>query len=159
MAGTSERTDAPSPRVQRHQDTVRRILASAWRLSRERGLTGWTLRDLGAEVGMRAPSLYGYAESKNALFDLMFADGYRQLIRRIDDQDRPEDPEELVREAARLFVSFAAEEPARFQLLFQFTAPGFEPSEDSMGLARRVLDELAGALAAAGVEEGADLDL
>jgi AcrR family transcriptional regulator len=138
---------------------VRRIVDAAWRLSRARGLTGWTLRDLGAEVGMRAPSLYGYADSKNALFDLMFADGYRQLIERIAEQERPEDPQELVREAARLFVSFAGEEPARFQLLFQFTAPGFEPSEESMALARQVLDELAGALAAAGVDEPEEVDL
>lgn len=159
MAQTSEQDRAPSPRALRRQDTVRRILEAAWRLSRDRGLTGWTLRDLGAEVGMRAPSLYGYAESKNALFDLMFADGYRELIGRIDDQERSGDPQELVREAARLFVNFAAEEPARFQLLFQFTAPGFEPSEESMALARHVLDELAGALAAAGVEDPEDVDL
>jgi AcrR family transcriptional regulator len=159
VATTSQLPGAPSSRALRRQDTVRRILEAAWRLSRERGLTGWTLRDLGSEVGMRAPSLYGYAGSKNALFDLMFADGYRQLIERIDEQERPEDPEDLVRTAARLFVTFAVEEPARFQLLFQFTAPGFEPSEESMGLARRALDELAGVLAAAGVEDRAELDL
>jgi AcrR family transcriptional regulator len=159
VATTSQLPGAPSSRALRRQDTVRRILEAAWRLSRERGLTGWTLRDLGSEVGMRAPSLYGYAGSKNALFDLMFADGYRQLIERIDEQERPEDPEDLVRTAARLFVTFAVEEPARFQLLFQFTAPGFEPSEESMGLARRTLDELAGVLAAAGVEDRAELDL
>ncbi len=92
MAATPEQTDAPSPRALRRQETVRRILDAAWGLSRRRGLTGWTLRDLGAEVGMRAPSLYVYAESKNALFDLMFADGYRQLGDRIDAVERSGDP-------------------------------------------------------------------
>ena len=159
VVDASERDRTASPRALRRQDTVRRILEAAWRLSRDRGLTGWTLRDLGAEVGMRAPSLYGYADSKNALFDLMFADGYRQLIERIDEQKRSEDPEELVREAARLFVTFADEEPARFQLLFQFTAPGFEPSAESMALAGQALDELVVALAAAGVHDQADVDL
>jgi AcrR family transcriptional regulator len=143
----------------RREHTVRRILDAAWRLSGERGLTGWTLRDLGAEVGMRAPSLYEYAASKNALFDMMFADGYRQLGNRIDATERPDDPAELVRLGARLFVTFAAEEPARFQLLFQHTAPGFAPSAESMALARRPLDEMAGALAAAGLPDPADLDL
>src|SRR5689334_13118648 len=100
-----------SPRALRRQETVRRILDAAWDLSRERGLTGWTLRDLGAEVGMRAPSLYEYAASKNALFDLMFADGYRLLLEQVETAERPDDPAELVRAAARLFVSFAAEEP------------------------------------------------
>ena len=148
-----------SPRALRRQETIRRILDAAWRLSRERGLTGWTLRDLGAEVGMRAPSLYEYAASKNVLFDLMFADGYRQLYERIEAQERPADPVELVRRAATMFVAFAAEDPARFQLLFQHTAPGFEPSAESMTLARRALDDLGEVLTAAGVEDEADLDL
>ena len=47
---------------------------------------------------MRAPSLYVYAESKNALFDLMFADGYRQLADRIEAADRPDDPRALLRD-------------------------------------------------------------
>jgi AcrR family transcriptional regulator len=155
----SKEPGAPSRRKLRRQETVRRILDAAWELSRQGGLTGWTLRDLGAEVGMRAPSLYVYAESKNALFDLMFADGYRQLADRIAAVGRPADPVELVRTAGRLFVAFAAEEPARFQLLFQHTAPGFEPSEESMVLARRALDELVEVLAAAGIHAASDVDL
>ena len=159
LSTTSQDVGTPSTRALRRQETVRRILDAAWGLSRERGLTGWTLRDLGAQVGMRAPSLYGYAASKNALFDLMFADGYRQLRERIGAAERPDDPHELVRRGAPLFVRFAAEDPARFQLLFQHTAPGFAPSAESMALARRPLDEMAVALAAAGVRDPADLDL
>lgn len=153
-AGPSE-----SPRAVRRQETVRRILDAAWALSRARGVTGWTLRDLGAEVGMRAPSLYVYAESKNALFDLMFADGYRQLAERIKAEKRPDDPRDLLRAAARLYVTFAAEEPVRFQLLFQFTAPGFEPSPESMALAGAALGDLAEVLATAGVDDPAEVDL
>ena len=152
-------TAAPSQRAIRRQETVRRILDAAWRLSAERGLTGWTLRDLGAAVGMRAPSLYEYAASKNALFDLMFADGYRQLAETTAAVERPADPRELVRLAARVFVAFAVEDRARFQLLFQFSVPGFAPSEESMAPARRALDETAEILASAGLREPADLDL
>jgi AcrR family transcriptional regulator len=149
----------PSRRAVRRQETVRRILDAAWELSRQQGLTGWTLRDLGARVGMRAPSLYVYAESKNAIFDLMFADGYARLAERIEAAARPDDPRALVRAAGRLYVTFAAEEPARFQLLFQFTAPGFEPSPGSMASADRALRELAEVLAVAGVDDPAELDL
>jgi AcrR family transcriptional regulator len=150
---------AQSPRAVRREETVRRILDAAWTLSRARGLTGWTLRDLGAEVGMRAPSLYVYAESKNALFDLMFADGYRRLAERIEATPRPDDPRALLRTAARLYVRFAAEDPVRFQLLFQFTAPGFEPSPESMALAGQALGDLVDVLAVAGVDDPAEVDL
>lgn len=159
MSATDGAASTESPRAVRRQETVRRILDAAWALSRQHGLTGWTLRDLGAEVGMRAPSLYVYADSKNALFDLMFADGYRQLADRIEDTERPDDPRALMRTAARLYVTFAAEEPVRFQLLFQFTAPGFEPSSESMALAGRALGDLAEVLAVAGVDDPAELDL
>jgi len=159
MSVTDTAAATPSPRAVRRQETVRRILDAAWALSRERGLTGWTLRDLGAEVGMRAPSLYVYAESKNALFDLMFADGYRQLAERIEATERPDDPRALMGTAARLYLTFAAEEPARFQLLFQFTAPGFEPSPESMALAGRAVGDLAEVLVVAGVDDPAEVDL
>src|SRR5664279_6283442 len=71
-------------RAERHQATRHRILHAAWALARDRGLAGWSLRDVAVEVGMRAPSLYVYFESKNALFDAMFADGYRALLDRIE---------------------------------------------------------------------------
>ena len=90
----------------------------------------------------------------------MFADGYRQLRERIDAQERPADPAELVRQAARLFVAFAAEDPARFQLLFQHTAPGFEPSAASIpwpGAPSIDLGEVR--TDRPGVEDEADLDL
>lgn len=159
LRSATEEAGGPSRRALRRRASVRRILDAAWGLSRQQGLTGWTMRDLAAAVGMRAPSLYEYADSKNALFDLMFADGYRQLGDRIEATVRPEDPHDLVRAAARLFVSFAAEEPARFQLLFQHTAPGFEPSGASMALARRALDDLVEALGAAGIRSDSDVDL
>jgi AcrR family transcriptional regulator len=146
-------------RAERREQTVRRILDAAWALSRDRGLTGWTLRDLGSAVGMRAPSLYVYADSKNALFDLMFADGYRAFLQRIESTERPDDPVALVRVAARTFVTFAAEDAPRFQLLFQFTAPGFEPSTDSMVVADAALAALVEVLADAGVRDPADVDL
>jgi AcrR family transcriptional regulator len=158
VRSTQEDGVPSTTRAQRREQTVRRILDAAWELSRERGLTGWTLRDLGAAVGMRAPSLYVYADSKNALFDMMFADGYRRLLELIDATERPEDPRELLRVAGRVFVRFAADDPARFQLLFQFTAPRFTPSEASMSLAHAALDATGEVLQDAGVP-ASDLDL
>ena len=73
-------TTKADPRAARREASLRRILDAAWELSRERGLTGWTLRDLGTAVGMRAPSLYVYFDSKNALYDALFSDGYRSLL-------------------------------------------------------------------------------
>jgi AcrR family transcriptional regulator len=137
---------------------------AAWRLARERGLGSWTLRDVADAVGMRAPSLYVYFDSKNALYDAMFFDGNAQLLERVqvavaDVEARQLPAAEVLRTGARLFFDFCVEDPARHQLLFLRTIPGFEPSEASYALARAALDQLVAVLAAAGASQPEQVDL
>jgi AcrR family transcriptional regulator len=146
-------------RAQRHLQTRGRILDAAWALARDRGLVGWSLRDVADAVGMRAPSLYVYFDSKNALFDAMFADGYRALLARIDNTSIDGDPLEVLRRAAHLSFDFSVEDPARHQLLFLRTIPGFTPSAESFALAQSVLARLTEVLQAAGVGSPAQVDL
>src|SRR5437660_7759790 len=104
VAGTV--TARPDRRAERHAATRQAVLDAAWRLARERGLGSWSLRDVAAAVGMRAPSLYGYFASKNAVFDAMYAEGYRELRARIDalEADLPGvGPVELFRASGPLF--------------------------------------------------------
>ena len=155
---------AADRRTVRHAATKAEIVAAAWRLARERGLAGWALRDVAEAVGMRTPSLYVYFDSKNALYDAMFADGNAELLRRMraavaDVEDRTLPVTEVLRTGARLFFDFCAEDPARYQLLFLRTIPGFEPSGPSYALARAALDQMAAVLAAAGAGEPEKVDL
>ena len=146
-------------RAERRAATVREILDAAWSLATERGLTGWPLKDVAEAVGIRTPSLYVYFASKNDLYDAMFADGYRRLLERADATPRTGTPREVLHRAASGFVDFCVEDPARFQLLFLRTLPGFEPSEQSFALAVQSLDLGAELLTAAGVGDPATLDL
>jgi len=149
-----------SARSERREQTRRDIVDAAWQLSREQGLTGWGLRDLGARVGMRAPSLYVYFASKSALYDEMYAQGYRALrdsYQQLRASDAP--AEEKVHAGARLFFEFAVADSARMQLLFLPVIPSFAPSESSYALAVEVLSELSRALAEAGVTDPAAVDI
>jgi AcrR family transcriptional regulator len=152
-------TESATGRSARHEATKRRILDSAWGLSAERGLTGWTLTDVGSRVGMRAPSLYVYVSSKNDLYDALFSDGYAQFSELVAGVRRPRDPAAMLRLAARTFVDFAVANPARYALLFQRAVPGFEPSAASYAHALALLDETRAMLAAAGATRQSDLDL
>ena len=114
----------------------------AWQLAQEKGLAEFTLRDVAARVGMRAPSLYTHFESKHAIYDAMFGQGwtdYEQLAQ-AELADLPQAPRPAVRRAARTFFDFAVANPARHQLLNQRTIPGFEPSPESYAPAVRVLE-------------------
>jgi AcrR family transcriptional regulator len=146
-------------RVARHEATKARILDAAWALAREHGLAGISLRDLAAAVDLRQPSLYSYFESKNALYDAMFAQGYQQLLDAVADVELVGDPEQQLRQMARTFVALATEDMTRAQLLFLPTLPDFEPSADSYALAVRFLEQARGALAAAGLDRPEDVDL
>lgn len=151
-------------RADRHQATKREILDAAWQLARERGLGGWALRDVAEAVGMRTPSLYGYFDSKHALYDAMFAEGYTALLDRTDAARadvaaRRPPPAEVLRVVAEGFFDFCTEDPARHQLLFLRTIPGFEPSEAAYALSREALDRLTAALADIGAGTPAHVDL
>jgi AcrR family transcriptional regulator len=158
----TETTQRPDRRRARHAATKQEIVDAAWRLARERGLAGWSLRDVAEAVGMRAPSLYVYFGSKNALYDAMFAEGCTALLRTIapaaaQAQGRP--AEEVLHVAATLFFDFCGEDPARYQLLFLRTLPGFEPSAESYALAQEVLDAVGRVFDTVGLGSAENLDL
>jgi AcrR family transcriptional regulator len=149
-------------RARRHEATRQEILDAAWTLARERGLTGWSLREVAAAVGMRAPSLYGYFDSKDAIYDAMFTQGYEQLFAEVDASaaaDDEEDPVAILRRMLRVFFEFCVADPARQQLLFQRVIPGFVPSPESYALAEDGLERVRVELARAGVTSPAAVDL
>jgi AcrR family transcriptional regulator len=146
-------------RAERFEATRREILDVAWELVRTDGLGGLSMRDLGARVGLRAQSLYVYFPSKHAIYDAMFADANRELLARRRTLPTAADPTAALRAMTRQFVKFCTEDPVRYQLLFQRTIPGFEPSEQSYALAREVLDWGRRVLAGVGVTDPADVDL
>jgi AcrR family transcriptional regulator len=121
-------------RSERHAATRSEILDAAWGLVREQGLAALSLRDVAKAVGMQPPSLYGYFASKSAIYDAMFADGYRQLLAIRWGREIATTDDEF-KAGARAWFEFCTADPARYQLLFQRTIPGFEPSAESMAIA------------------------
>jgi hypothetical protein len=82
------------------------------------------------------------------------------MLERFRTADSPSaSPVELLRTSASLFFDFCVEDPARFQLLFLRTTPGFEPSAESFELAQVALDRLAAVLAEAGMGAPEQVDL
>jgi len=107
---------------------------------------------------MRQPSLYEYFESKHALYDAMFADGNRKLLERLDALTLPQDPRAALKKFVGVFVAFALEDPARYELLFQRHVPGFAPSPESYALAEEALLRAATVMKQAGVTHRDDVD-
>jgi AcrR family transcriptional regulator len=143
----------------RHEATRREILDTAWAMVRADGLAALSSSALARAVGMEPQSLYTYFSSKHAVYDAMFAEGNRDLLARLRDAHWPEEPREVLRLVARIFVEFSSEDPARHQLLFERTIPDFEPAPESYALALQVMDAGRARMAAAGVTDPAQFDL
>jgi len=125
-------------RAERRSATQAEILEAAWGLCAANGLASLSLRDLARQIGLKAPSLYSYFESKNAIYDAMFAQGCQQLL---DERPAhiPRDLLDGIRAILGYFVRFCVADPVRYQLLFQRTIPGFEPSAESFAISQTAM--------------------
>jgi AcrR family transcriptional regulator len=146
-------------RAERREATRVEILEVAWALMRERGVAGLSLRDVAQRVGMQPQSLYSYFDSKGAIYDALFGEGYRECLERLRRVQRTGDARADLRARTCAYVDFCLEDRARYQLLFQRTIPGFEPSAESYAPSVDGLEATRRELAGAGGTDPRDLDL
>jgi AcrR family transcriptional regulator len=131
----------------------------AWRIARSEGLGALSLREVASAMGMRAPSLYSYFSSKNAIYDAMFAQGAREFLQEQATLALSGDPLADIRLCLHVFARFCTQDPARYQLLFQRTIPGFEPSAESFALSVEGLEGVRQLLETSGITDPAAMDL
>lgn len=151
---------ATDVRARRREQTRAEILAAAWQLAERDGIAGLSLRDLAAEVGMRAPSLYTYFPSKAAIYDAMFTTGFLQL----EDATagltvEPGDAVGTLATHVDAFVAFCQASVPRYQLLFTRAVPGWEPSEEAYAASVGSYARMARQLGELGITDTHHLDL
>ena len=110
---------------------------------------------------MKAPSLYEYFDSKNAIYDAMFGQAWGEFLESslAADTPPPRTARSALRRYARLFFDFAVADLARHQLMNQRTIPGFVPSEQSYAPAVAVISLLRERVASYGISRDQDVDL
>src|ERR1019366_3196224 len=123
--GTSDWREA------RRRSARRAIVDAAWALVHEEGLSGLSLRDLARRAGITMPTVYAYFDSKYAIYDAMFGRAATEFAERMTQPFDEADPREILTASARRFAHFCTDSPTHYQLLFQRTIPGFEPSPES----------------------------
>src|SRR6476619_4767063 len=66
-------------RQRRRLETIEEIVDVAVEVMTEHGVGGLSLGEVARRIGMRTPSLYVYFDSKNAVYDAVFARGWRSV--------------------------------------------------------------------------------
>lgn len=128
----SEQAIRQDRRHRRREETIEQILEVAIELMGEQGAAGLSLGEVARRMGIRTPSLYGYFDSKNALYDALFERGWRQLATTMN---AFEDPPTTIGELpaygvafAEAFTRWSIENPAYSQLMHWRPIPGYEPA-------------------------------
>lgn len=152
-------TEPADWREARRRSAHDKIIDAAWSLVSEEGLAGLTLRDLAHRAGISAPTVYAYFVSKNAIYDAMFGQAATQLAERMAEPFDCDEPREVLVSSAKRFCQFCTESPARYQLLFQRSIPGFEPSPASYAPAVRALASAQEWLALNAITESRHVDM
>ena len=143
----------------RRRSARQAIVTVAWAIVAEQGLGGLSLRDLARRAGITTPTVYAYFDSKNAIYDAMFGEAAAQFDEKMAAPYECEDPRELLVAVVRRFFEFCTGDPVRYQLLFQRTLPGFQPSAESYAPVVRALAHAREQLALNGINEPRHLDL
>ena len=146
-------------REARRESARASVLAAAWELVREDGLAALSLRELARRAGITTPTVYAYFESKNAIFDAMFAEAARAFLELKAGLPVTDDPAQDLLTEAEAFVRFCVDDVPRYQLLFQRSVPGFTPSPESYELAVSALANTRELLARNGVHDPKYLDI
>ena len=146
-------------RAERREATRREILDTAWEIARREGLSAVTLREVAGRIGMRSPSLYSHFDSKNAIYDAMFAQAWGQLCDVLDAMPQPTAHRRAMLAQAETFFDFAVADLARYQLMNQRTIPGFQPSDEAYAHAIAAYERMQRMLRRCGVRAQEDLDL
>jgi AcrR family transcriptional regulator len=112
-----------------------RIFSAAKTVLEQEGIPGLSMRRIAQESGMSPMSLYRHFADKDALLNALMADGlaaWEQRVRAI----RTEAPMLWLERLADEFLSFALEEPHRFDAAFFLAAPKARQYPDDFAAGR-----------------------
>ena len=110
-----------SRRDRQRADTVREIKETARTVLVEQGVDGLALRAVARQMGMTAPALYRYFDSREDLVEHVVADLYDELtdvLQAVRDAADPPSPGYQLLLVARAFRRWATTHHAEFGLLF-----------------------------------------
>jgi AcrR family transcriptional regulator len=99
------------------------VLDAARKIILSEGHEALTLRRLGRDLGVTAPAMYGYFESKEDLLRAVAQREFETFVREYD-QIAADDPIEILRAMSRHYVAYARENAELFRFLTSLP-PGF----------------------------------
>lgn len=121
----------PSP----PKTTQSEIANAARRLLELRGRDAFSMSDVAAAIGVRAPSLYGHFENRAALIAAVELMLWQELRLALVEAAGPRDPFRTLIAQAKAYRTFARANPRGYALLFDANAPHSKAGVDARAAA------------------------
>lgn len=134
---TAQTVEAPriDRRLRRRQQTIEEIVDTAIEVMTEQGVAGLSLGEVARRMGLRTPSLYVYFDSKHAVYDAVFARGWRAVHEVMADSyaqiDTATDLPAYFLESAQTFLRWMLAHPVHAELMSWRPVPGYQPSPEA----------------------------
>jgi AcrR family transcriptional regulator len=106
--------------------TDAQIVQAARYLVERQGRDGFSMNEVAAAVGIRAPSLYGRFKDRDSLLAAVELQVWAELAAFLGDAIIPNDPEATLLAQARAIRAFAASHPNSYSLFFDIRSPSTE---------------------------------
>jgi AcrR family transcriptional regulator len=126
-------------RPREHDDSTRLALLDAAEQHLSRG-DSLSVRSLAEAAGTTTRAVYSLFGSMDGLHQALFARGFDDLFRRVDEVPETDDPaEDLVQAGLEAFRGFALAHPNLFRLGFERMVPALAPTAEAAESRRRAL--------------------
>lgn len=116
-------------RERERQELRQAILTAARDLAREGGWGAVTIRKVAERVEYSPPAIYEYFASKEAILNALIRYGYGELLARVREGARAEQPRERILQAADAAWAFAMENPALYRAMYGLDGMPFRTGE------------------------------
>lgn len=138
----AQRKSIKQRRQQQRDAIIQDILSIARNTMKQDGVGALSFNAIARELGIKPPSLYTYFDSKHAIYDMIFRQGFEAFGRAIKENVSLDEPLEVILKQLMVnYMQFAYENPDLFQLMFERPIPHFEPTGESLAVSFELLQE------------------
>jgi AcrR family transcriptional regulator len=115
-------------RRQRQKEEVRsNILSTAWQIVKDDGWEAVSIRKIADAIEYSVPVIYDHFQNKEAILWEFAKEGFRMLLRNIQQaKEKTDNPEEQLRAIADAYWNFARKNKEYYQLMFGMGMAGCE---------------------------------
>ena len=118
------------------------LLDSAADILESEGPDALSVRRIAAAAHVAPMGVYNHFDSKNGIIEALFIQAFERLRDALAGIADIADPDEALREGGRRYRALALAHPMAYQLMFERTIPGYEPSDHALEFAARAFDAL-----------------